>query len=67
MDETKVEVPIFSDKSEKSEGESKKANRAATPTLGMGPPLAAPRHGVAPHGLYWRCTFAYINLSSGKP
>ena len=46
LDETKDEVPIFPDTSKKSEGESKKHSRAATPTVGA--PLAAPRHGVGP-------------------
>ena len=34
LDETKAKVPIFPDTSKKSEGESKKGNRAATPALG---------------------------------
>ena len=38
----------FSRKYTEFEGESKKANREATPPLGVGPPLAMPRHGVGP-------------------
>ena len=46
LDKTRAKVPIFSDTSKKSEGESKRGSRAATPTLGA--PLAAPSHGVGP-------------------
>ena len=34
------------------EGESEKSHEVATPPLGAGPPLAAPRHGVGPSGAH---------------
>ena len=50
LDATKTEVPIFPGSTQKSEGESKTGNRGATPCLGVGPPLAAPRLGVGHSG-----------------
>ena len=48
LDETKAEVPIFSDTSTESKAETEEGAEVATPPLGAGPPQAAPRHGVGP-------------------
>jgi hypothetical protein len=49
LDETKAEVPIFSDTKTESKGETREGTEVATPPGGA-PPLAAPGHGVGPSG-----------------
>ena len=47
LDETKAEVPIFPNTKTESRAETEKSHEVASPALGAGPPLAAPRGGVA--------------------
>jgi hypothetical protein len=49
LDETKAEVPIFSDTKTESKGETGEGTEVATPPSGA-PPLAVPGHGVGPSG-----------------
>ena len=67
LDVTKAKVPIFTVPKWKSEEESKKGARAATPALGAASPWPAPRHGVAPLGVHRPCLSAYLFSVSGKP
>ena len=67
LDETKAKVPIFSDTFQKSEGETKGAEEAATPCGGAAPPLAAPPCGVGPSGAHRRRPFAHIMPPRQKP
>jgi hypothetical protein len=48
LDETKAEVPIFSDTRRSPKAETEGGQRAATHPHGAGHPLAAPGIGVAP-------------------
>src|SRR4051812_35158797 len=66
LDGTKAEVPIFPTQygvQSRDGGEP----RGGQTTLGMGPPLAAPRHGVGPSGSHLPCPFTYIIPSRQKP
>ena len=60
LDPTKTEVPIFPGSIQKSEGESQTGSRGATPCLGAGPPLAAPRQGVAVPGPHQAAPFGVL-------
>ena len=57
---------LFSNTYPESGGESKTGSRGATPCLGAGLPLAAPRQGVGPLAAHRRCPSAYLFRSSGK-
>ena len=50
LDVTKANVPIFTVPKQRTEDETKKGSRVATPTLGVAYPWPAPRYGV---GLLW--------------
>ena len=51
-DRTKAKVPIFPDTKTESRADTEKSHEAASPALGAGPPLAAPRGSVGPSGAY---------------
>ena len=52
FDETKAKPPIFSDPKTESKAETEKCWEVATPCLGAGHLLAAPRGGVGPSGAH---------------
>ena len=58
LDGTKTKVPIFTVPKQKSERETKKGTRTATPALGAAWPWPAPRHGVGPLGGHRPCLSA---------
>ena len=59
LDETKAKPPIFPDPKTESKAETEERAEVATPPLGAGPSLAAPRHGVGPSGAHRRRPSAY--------
>ena len=67
LDETKAEVPSFTVTKLETRRESKKRREAATPGLGVGPGLAAPRGGEGPSGTHRARPSAHIFCNSGKP
>ena len=52
LDVTKANVPIFTVPKQRTEDETKKGSRAATPYQGAAYPWPAPRVGVGPSGVH---------------
>ena len=67
LDETKAKPPIFPDTKTESKAEMEEGVEVATPCLGAGHLLAAPRGGVGPSGTHRPRPFAYKFTFSGKP
>ena len=66
-DRMKAKVPIFPDMKTESRADTEKSHEAASPALGAGPPLAAPRGGVGPSGTHRPRPSAHILPPSQKP
>ena len=67
LDETKSQMPIFSDTFQKSEGETKGASRAPSPHGGAGGAPAVPAYGERAPRLHRRRPFAYLFPLTRKP
>ena len=66
-DETKSQMPIFSDTFQKFKEETKGGSRAPSPHGGVGGPPAAPPYGKRALRLPRRRPFAYLFLQTRKP